>query len=125
MSVNRRPEKLTEITNKLVLIDKEVLNTYQSRTTADLLSIKGEVFIQKSQQGGGSPMIRGYSANHLLIVVDGIRMNNAIDRSGNLHNILSIDPSMIRETEILIGPGSFVCGSDTMVGVMNISTINP
>lgn len=125
MSVNRRPEKQTEITNKLVLIDQEVLNIYQSSTTANLLSNKGEVFIQKSQQGGGSPMIRGFSANRLLIVVDGIRMNNAIYRSGNLHNILSIDPSMIRETEILIGPGTVVYGSDAMGGVMNISTINP
>ena len=76
------------------------------QTAADMLSTSGEVFIQKSQQGGGSPMIRGFATNRLLIAVDGVRMNTAIFRSGNLQNVISLDPFAIENTEVMFGPGS-------------------
>ncbi|MDZ7935722.1 MAG: Plug domain-containing protein [Emticicia sp.] len=51
--------------------------------TGDLLINSGNVFVQKSQGGGGSPVLRGFESSRVLIVVDGIRMNNAIYRAGN------------------------------------------
>lgn len=95
------------------------------QTTADLLGSSGEVFIQKSQQGGGSPMIRGFATNRLLIAVDGIRMNNAIFRSGNLQQVISLDPLAIERTEVYFGPGSVIYGSDAIGGVMSFSTLSP
>ena len=80
----------------------EVITHYQPQTTADLLGTGSGVYIQKSQMGGGSPMIRGFAANRLLIVVDGIRMNNAIYRSGNLQNVISIDPNSLESTEVIL-----------------------
>lgn len=97
----------------------------QPQTTADLLEGSGQVFIQKSQQGGGSPMIRGFATNRLMIVVDGVRMNTAIFRSGNLQNIISIDPLDLERTEVLFGPGSVMYGSDAIGGVMAFSTLRP
>ncbi|MCC5915812.1 MAG: TonB-dependent receptor [Cryomorphaceae bacterium] len=95
------------------------------QTAADVLGASGEVFIQKSQQGGGSPMIRGFSANRLLLSVDGVRMNTAIFRSGNVQNVISLDPFTISQTEILFGPGSVVFGSDALGGVMQFITKKP
>lgn len=95
------------------------------QTSADLLGSSGEVFIQKSQQGGGSPMIRGFATNRLLIAVDGIRMNNAIFRSGNLQQVISIDPLAVERNEIYFGPGSVIYGSDAIGGVMSFSTLSP
>lgn len=94
-------------------------------TSADWLGSSGEVFIQKSQLGGGSPMIRGFSANRLLYAVDGVRMNMAIFRSGNLQNVISLDPFAIQTTEILFGPGSVMYGSDAIGGVMAFETLSP
>jgi hemoglobin/transferrin/lactoferrin receptor protein len=94
-------------------------------TSADWLGSSGEVFIQKSQLGGGSPMIRGFSANRLLYAVDGVRMNTAIFRSGNLQNVISLDPFAIQTTEILFGPGSVMYGSDAIGGVMAFETLSP
>jgi len=91
-------------------------------TTADLLGKTGKIFIQKSQAGGGSPMIRGFSANSVLIVVDGVRMNNAIFRGGNLQNSINIDPNSLGHTEIIFGPGSVTYGSDALGGVMDFHT---
>jgi hemoglobin/transferrin/lactoferrin receptor protein len=95
------------------------------QTSADLLSSTGNVFVQKSQLGGGSPIIRGFAANRVLIVVDGVRMNNAIFRSGNLQNIISVDPFNIERAEIVFGPGSVAFGSDAIGGVMSFSTFEP
>ena len=95
------------------------------QTAADLLGSSGQVFIQKSQQGGGSPMIRGFATNRLLIAVDGVRMNTAIFRSGNLQNVISLDPFATERTEVLFGPGSVIYGSDAIGGVMSFYTLTP
>lgn len=111
--------------NRIVSLDMEALSFYNPQTTADLLSSTNEVFVQKSQQGGGSPMLRGFSANSVLLVVDGVRMNNAIFRSGNLQNVISIDPNMLDDSEVILGPGSVLYGSDALGGVMAFHTRNP
>lgn len=95
------------------------------QTTADLLGSSGNVFIQKSQQGGGSPMIRGFATNRLMIAIDGIRMNNAIFRSGNLQQVISLDPLAIERSEVFFGPGSVIYGSDAIGGVMSFNSLSP
>lgn len=106
-------------------LDNEKLTLRTPANSADWLGSTGEVFIQKSQLGGGSPMIRGFSANRLLYAVDGVRMNTAIFRSGNLQNVTSLDPFAINTTEILFGPGSVMYGSDAIGGVMAFETLSP
>lgn len=125
ISANRWKQDKTEISYTIHSIQAEEVLHYNPQTTADLLGIKGGVFIQKSQMGGGSPMIRGFSANRVLIVVDGIRMNNAIYRSGNLHNIISIDAQSLDNTEVIFGPGAVIYGSDALGGVMSFNTLSP
>lgn len=100
-------------------------NSYNPQTAADLLGLTGEVFIQKSQYGGGSPMIRGFATNRLLYSFDGVRMNTAIFRAGNLQNVISLDPFTISSTEVLFGPGSVGYGSDAIGGVMVFNTLRP
>src|SRR5699024_3214776 len=114
-----------EIPQRITRIDKREVQFKNPQTSADLLQSSGKVFVQKSQLGGGSPMIRGFAANSVLIAVDGIRMNNAIFRSGNLQNVISIDPNAMANTEVLIGPGSVIYGSDALGGVMNLQTKEP
>ena len=70
-------------------------------------------------------MIRGFSTNRLLLVVDGVRMNTAIFRSGNLQNVISLDPFAVGKTEIFFGPGSVIYGSDAIGGVMSFQTLKP
>lgn len=125
VSVNRWEQSKAEIPNKIATISALEVEHFNPQTTADLIGTSGGVFVQKSQMGGGSPMIRGFSANRILLVVDGIRMNNAIYRSGNLQNIISIDANSIENTEIIFGPGSVIYGSDALGGVMSFNTLKP
>ena len=83
-------------------ISRREIGFINAPTTAELLQESGTVLVQKSQLGGGSPLIRGFEASRVLIVVDGVRMNNAIFRAGHLQNVLRIDQSMLERTEILL-----------------------
>lgn len=123
VSANKRTQLRREVPNKIVSITNFDIKLNDPQTAADLIGSSGDVFIQKSQLGGGSPVIRGFSANKVLIVVDGVRMNNAIFRSGNLQNIISIDPNSVQSAEIIFGPGSVIYGSDALGGVMNFKTL--
>lgn len=107
---------------RIAIINPHEISLHNPQTTADLLGLSGEVFIQKSQLGGGSPMIRGFSTNRLLYAIDGIRMNTAIFRSGNIQNVISLDPFALQGAEVLFGPGSVIYGSDAMGGVMSFRT---
>lgn len=100
-------------------------NAYNPQTTADMLALGGEVFVQKSQYAGGSPMIRGFATNRLLYSMDGVRMNTAIFRSGNIQNVISFDPFAIEQTEVLFGPGAVMYGSDAVGGTMVFNTLTP
>lgn len=113
------------IPSKIVTISPTEINLQNPQTAADLLSISGKVFIQKSQQGGGSPMIRGFATNRLLYTVDGVRMNTAIFRGGNIQNVINLDPFTMENTEVLFGPGSVIYGSDAIGGVMSFQTLTP
>lgn len=114
-----------EVPSKVSSISQQTVALQNPQTAADMLGISGEVFIQKSQQGGGSPMIRGFATNRLLYTVDGVRMNTAIFRAGNLQNVISLDPLAIENTEVLFGPGSVIYGSDAIGGVMSFRTLAP
>ena len=96
-----------------------------AQTSADVLTQTGQVFVQKSQAGGGSPVLRGFEANRILLVVDGVRMNNAIFRGGHLQNVLRIDQNVLEQLEILYGPSSVVYGSDALGGVLHFKTRLP
>ena len=122
IAANKWEQKREEIPNKIVSINAKEIEFYNPQTAADMLGSSNEVFIQKSQLGGGSPMIRGFAANSILIVVDGVRMNNAIFRSGNLQNVIAIDPNIIQSSEVIFGPGSIIYGSDALGGVMDFHT---
>ncbi|GAB3219804.1 TonB-dependent receptor [Spirosoma arcticum] len=125
VTANRWGQSSRDVPAKITTISAKEVAFQNPQTAADLLAISGDVFIQKSQQGGGSPMIRGFSTNRLLIAVDGVRMNTAIFRSGNLQNVIALDPFAIASTEVLFGPGSVVYGSDAIAGVMSFYTLTP
>ncbi len=122
VSANKWEQDKREIPNEIVKISQKEIAFTNPQTSADLLGQTGQVYVQKSQMGGGSPMFRGFNANSVLIVVDGVRMNNAIYRSGNLQNIISLDASAMEEVEVIFGPGSVMYGSDALGGVMDFHT---
>ncbi len=114
-----------ELPYKIDLIEADAIQSSNAQTSAEILQATGNVLIQKSQGGGGSPMLRGYEANKILLVVDGVRLNNAIYRNGHLQNSITIGQSMLERVELVFGPSSIAYGSDAIGGVIHYHTKQP
>jgi hemoglobin/transferrin/lactoferrin receptor protein len=94
------------------------------QTTATAIENTG-TYVQRTQMGGGSPVIRGFEANKVLLILDGVRLNNAIYRSGHLQNSITIDNNALERIEVIQGPAAVVYGSDALGGVMSLQTKDP
>jgi hemoglobin/transferrin/lactoferrin receptor protein len=125
ISANKTEEKILKVAQQVKVIGSKQINFIQSQTPADLIQATGAAFVQKSQQGGGSPVLRGFEANKLLLIIDGVRMNNAIYRGGHLQNIITMDNNALERVEILYGPSSTIYGSDALGGVVHFFTKKP
>ena len=125
ISANKFPEKKKNIAQKIDLISSRYISRVNTQNTGDLLMSTGNVFVQKSQQGGSSPVIRGFEASRVLLVVDGVRMNNLIYRSGHLQNVITVDQNMLEAVEIMYGPSSTLYGSDALGGAVYFRTKQP
>jgi len=107
------------------VLQDSVLKGSTGLTSADILEETGNIMVQRTQGGGGSPILRGFEANKILLVVDGVRLNNAIYRNGHLQNSITIDPSILERTEVIFGPTSIMYGSDALGGVIHYYTKDP
>jgi len=121
-SIREHPD---ELPYQIDMLKVDEIKSNNSQTSADILTATGNVIVQKSQGGGGSPILRGFEANKILLVIDGVRMNNAIYRSGHLQNSITIDQAMLDEVDIVYGPSSIIYGSDAIGGVIHYHTKKP
>lgn len=122
LSTVRLPKKKEALPNQVETINLKQIEFQNFQNTADLLSNSGTLVVQKSQQGGGSPTIRGFEASRVLLVVDGVRMNNLIYRSGHLQNVISVDKNLLENVSVFYGPTSTLFGSDALGGTINMTT---
>ncbi len=122
---NKFVEKKKNLAQKIDIISAKSIARFNGQNTGDLLINTGNVFVQKSQQGGSSPVIRGFEASRVLLVVDGIRMNNAVYRAGHLQNAITVDQNMLERVEVIYGPASTMYGSDGLGGVLHFRTKSP
>ncbi|MBU3679893.1 MAG: hypothetical protein FGM32_09865, partial [Candidatus Kapabacteria bacterium] len=125
VSASRWAERASTVSRQISVVDARDVRDRNPGTAADLLEGTGEVFMQRSQSGGGSPRIRGFAANNVLMVIDGVRLNNLIYRTGNLQNLIQVDANSLDGAEVLFGPGSVQYGSDALGGVMVFRTREP
>ncbi len=125
VSASKFEEKKNDVAQKIQVLRASEIASQNQSSMADVLANTGNVMVQKSQLGGGSPIIRGFETNKVLMVVDGIRMNNAIYRGGHLQNIVTLDNAIMDRVEVVFGAGSVVYGSDALGGIMNFTTKSP
>ena len=125
ISASKSREKKMTIPYAVEVLRDQDLAHDCGMTGAEILASTGTIMVQKSQGGGGSPVLRGFEANKILLVVDGVRLNNAIYRSGHLQNSITIDPSILERTEVIFGPSSIIYGSDALGGVVHYYTRDP
>lgn len=125
ISGSRFEEPRRDVPEHITVLNASAIAATGGQNMGDLLQNSGTLFVQKSQLGGGSPVIRGFEANRVLLVVDGVRMNNAIYRAGHLQDIISVDQNALDRVEVVSGPASVAHGSDALGGVVHMITHAP
>lgn len=125
VSSQRFQQKRKETPRQIEVVSAKRLSELQPATLGDALINTGQVFVQKSQMGGSSPVLRGFEASRVLMVIDGVRMNNATYRAGHLQDIITIDPFILDRMEVNFGAGSTLYGSDALGGVLYFKTKDP
>jgi hemoglobin/transferrin/lactoferrin receptor protein len=95
------------------------------RTSTDALRDIPGIMPQKTSLGQGSPYIRGFTGYHNLYLVDGIRLNNSVFRSGPNQYWNTVDPLSVSRYEVVKGPGSIMYGSGAVGGMVNAISRGP
>lgn len=113
-----RPETIS-------VLRQQDLDRLAPRSTPEALTGLTGVWLQKTNHGGGSAFIRGLTGQQTLILVDGIRLNNATFRSGPNQYLNTLDPQSLAQVEVLRGAGSVQYGSDALGGVVQVFTKTP
>lgn len=112
------PESITTI-NQNQILDKS------ARTIPEILMGESGVWVQKTNHGGGSAFVRGLTGNQVLLLIDGIRLNNTTYRYGPNQYLNTIDPLTLQQIEVVRGAGSVQYGSDAIGGAVHLLTQNP
>jgi outer membrane receptor protein involved in Fe transport len=107
------------------VVDGASLARSAPQTTPDALRFQAGVAIQQTTPGQGSPYIRGMTGREVLHLVDGVRLNNALFRSGPNQYLAYIDPYNVHRLEVVRGSSSVLFGSDALGGVIQVLTPLP
>jgi hemoglobin/transferrin/lactoferrin receptor protein len=122
VTATRVERELFNTPQAATLIDQEEVEEANVPSTPDLFNYATGVYIQKTNLGGGSPFIRGLTGKQVLVLIDGIRLNNSFCRFGPHQYLNTIDPNIIERVEVVRGPTSVLYGSDALGGTINIIT---
>ncbi|MEY4930771.1 MAG: hypothetical protein RI909_1495, partial [Bacteroidota bacterium] len=125
VTAKRQEELSTEVAQSVTVVPHEQLLQNAPRTTPEALMNQTGIWVQKTNHGGGSPIIRGLVGNQVLLLVDGIRLNNSTYRYGPNQYLNTIDPGLVERIEAIRGSGSVLYGSDALGGVVHVISKTP
>jgi outer membrane receptor protein involved in Fe transport len=125
VTATRNAEHEQEIPQLVSVVTQKEIREKNIVQTPELLREELGVYIQKTNQGGGSALIRGLKANKILLMIDGIRLNNATYRGGNTQYLNTIGANSLERIEVVHGPVSALYGSDALGGAITWITNNP
>ncbi len=121
----RTETHVSDLPRSVTVLTANDLARSLARTTPEALMDVPGVLVQKTNHGGGSPYLRGLVGNQVLVLVDGIRLNNSTFRYGPNQYLATVDVGQIERIEVVRGSGSVLFGSDALGGVINIVTKRP
>ncbi len=125
VTAERHSKNIADIAGSVSVLSRDKINLTNPNSVPDALLSTSGVFMQKTNHGGGSPFVRGLTGQQVLILIDGIRLNNSTTRSGPNQYLNTIDINTIQRVEIYKGQGSVEYGSDAIGGTLNLITRKP
>ena len=120
--ITRSEKSVFDIPSLGTVINREAIDQQQAADMFQALQNEVGVLMQSTARGQASPFVRGLTGQQVLILVDGVRMNNSIFRAGPNQYYNLIDPGQVERIEVIRGPESVLWGSDAIGGVINVVT---
>jgi outer membrane receptor protein involved in Fe transport len=121
----RYRDKMFETPQSVSVLTNSAIQNISKASMAEVLESTPGIFMQRTNNGGGSPFVRGLTGYHTLIMIDGIRLNNPTFRSGPNQYANTIDAMQVERIEVLKGGGSVQYGSDAIGGTIYILSKSP
>ena len=120
----RSEQSVPRSSASVTVLDAEDLRRTNERTLPRMIAQAAGVgvFLQETNTGGGAPILRGTLGERVLIVVDGVRLNDGTTRQGPNQSLNTIDPAIVERVEVVRGPASVLYGSDAVGGAILITT---
>lgn len=125
VSANRIKESQFQAPAEIAVIRMDEQPERGLTQTSDLLKEEAEVNLQKTNLGGGSPIMRGMSGNRVLLMVDGFRLNNATYRLGLNQYLNTVPGGSLDQIEVMSGPSGVQYGSDGLGGTIHLRSGDP
>jgi len=118
----RSPLDISAVGNAVTIIDREDIERRQARFVTELIrSVPGFAVSQSGAAGAQTQVrVRGAEANHVLVLIDGVRANDPA--SGDEFRWEYLTTADIERIEIVRGPQSALWGSDAVAAVVHIIT---
>jgi outer membrane cobalamin receptor len=116
------PVELGSITRTMTIITRDQIETLPAHTIADVLRQASSVDVRARGIMGVQTdfAIRGANFGQMLVLVDGVRLNDA--QSGHHNGDIPVPLEAVERIEILQGPGSAIFGADAFGGTVNVIT---
>lgn len=117
-----RPVELGSATRTLTVISREQIASLPARTVADVLRLASSVDVRARGVRGIQTdfAVRGATFGQMLVLVDGVRLNDA--QSGHHNGDIPVPLDAVERIEVLYGPASSLLGADAFGGTVNVIT---
>ena len=119
-----RARPLDSVAASVTVIEEETIAAANVRTVAELLEyVAGARVLSSGSRGGPTTIqIRGGDPNFVLVLLDGVPLNDPTDVEGGAVNLATLPVSSVERIEVARGPLSYFYGSTALSGVVNIVT---
>ncbi|NOG99549.1 MAG: TonB-dependent receptor [Ignavibacteriae bacterium] len=122
VTATRGEKSVLSSPNEINIINAGEIESKNIPSTPDAFNSISSVYLQRTNLGGGSPILRGFIGNRVLILIDGVRLNNSTFRFGPNQYLNTINSTALNKIEVVYGPTSVLYGSDALGGVISLLT---
>jgi len=117
-----RPVELGSVTRTMTVISRQQIESLPVHSIADVLRLASSIDVRARGVRGVQTdfALRGATFGQMLMLVDGVRLNDA--QSGHHNGDIPVPLDLVERIEVLYGPGSSLFGADAVGGTINIVT---
>lgn len=118
-------EHVADVPAGASVVSRRDLDMRPAQILPHVLREEPGISLQQTTAAAGSPIIRGFTGQSNVYLVDGVRLNTSMWRSGPVQYFAWLSPFTAERLEVVRGPLSVQYGSDALGGAINVIESRP